>query len=133
MNIFQKIGNNIEKEKLKRKKFEDNYWKLFPIERIEYDNKLRKIESEEIGFIPKFYTTKIYLGIIIFFTFILFGLYFSLDYDLNKYITFLRGISLQFMKSLMIAISLDFLIQFIGLGLDKTGKKKKELNKRFKL
>jgi len=51
MNIFNKIGNQIEKKKKDRKNFQDKYWKLSASERIDYDNKLKRINNSPYVFI----------------------------------------------------------------------------------
>ena len=49
VNIFQKIGNNIEREKKRREIFEKKYWKLSSSERMEYDLKKQKIKDHHFG------------------------------------------------------------------------------------
>ena len=44
MNIFQRIGNTIEEDKKREKKRLDRYWKLSSNERVEYDDKLDRVE-----------------------------------------------------------------------------------------
>jgi hypothetical protein len=38
-NIFERIGEHIENKKKRKEVFENKYWKLSAVERIDYDNK----------------------------------------------------------------------------------------------
>ena len=47
-NIFNKIGTIIKEDKQKRKSEIDKYWNLPPIERMDYDNKVKNYLSKRI-------------------------------------------------------------------------------------
>ena len=125
MNIFQKIGNNIEKEKLKRKKFEDNYWKLSPIERIDYDLKRERIRKE-------FGNPLQYLTLVAEFLFFyaIFGLISALFVPQMFTEFFEKSIFIVFFIFISVVIGVGILNLVFGRDEDRMIK---ELNKRFKL
>jgi len=130
MNIFTKIGNNIEKERKEKKKIRDRYWKLSASERIDYDNKLEKIRNKKI---PILQLTNIsFKSLMIFILFISF-LAFTVSMPINNLLDLLRKLSLLFMKIIVWIICLDAIILLEWFIKDDSKKQLKELNKRFKL
>jgi len=128
MNIFQRIGNNIEEDKKREKKRLDRYWKLSSNERVEYDNKLKDINKKsglnfDITKIVMFWTL---LGI----AFISLAL-FSVGAPSLKFIELLREFGKVFLKIIYVSIILDMIIDVITVSTFK--EEKEELNKRFKL
>ena len=130
-NAFQRIGNNIEKEKLKNKKFKDRYWKLSASERMDYDQKLERIER---GWnTPAFSITKVVIKFLFVFAFLMILAIFGTNYPLEKVIPSLRMLSLSFYKLIIITFILDILFIFVEIFFNNSHKKIKELKKRFKL
>ena len=130
-NAFQRIGNNIEKEKLKKKKFKDRYWKLSPIERMEYDKKLERIEREWNT--PAFSITKVVIKFLFVVTLLVILWSFGVGYSLEKIINSLRILSFSAYRLLLVAILLDCLFMLVEISFNNSHKKIKELKKRFNL
>ncbi len=122
MNIFQRIGNNIEKEKKEIKKFNDRYWKLSSSERIDYEIQSDKIKKNDYFFEMTF----LYAKFLLIFLFVSVALMI-----INK--NFISLIKPLF-NSLRL-LPFPFVIDFgLTILISKSQiKKKKELNKRFKL
>lgn len=127
MNILQRIGNKIEREKLERKKRDDKYWKLSASERMDYDNKLDRIKKE--SYIP--FTMTIMLAKVFFYLIVFFGvsLFFIERLDL------FMSTGLEFVKTFFIFLPFVLIaeILLIILSINYTERKLKELNKRFKI
>ena len=129
-NIFQRIGNSIEKRRKEKERIRENYWKLSPLERIDYDQKLREIERIRTTYFD-IQVTKIILFLFGFSFILLFLLAFGGGYPLGEFFNLLRPNSLLAAKYLLFGLGLDILIAIISLS--KPDKELKELNKRFKL
>jgi hypothetical protein len=127
MNILQKIGKNIEREKLKRHKRKDKYWKLSATERIDYDNKLNRIQKN--SYMP--FTIIIMLVKVFFYLIVFSGVSLFFIERLDLFIS--TGLILVecFFSFLIFALIAEMLI--IILSIISTERKLKELNKRFKL
>jgi len=123
MNIFQRIGNNIEKEKLEKKKFLNKYWKLSSQERMEYYFKSKDVVENHFNIF--WFAVKMIFYVIV-------GvLISSLFYKniLNLFFTHEVFYSLRY----ILGFSAAFEIFLIGLDRIIIQDKLKELNKRFKL
>ena len=126
MNIFNKIGNKLEEDKKKREEFEKRYWKLSAIERIDYDNKVDRIEKSFYGFFPlTSICIKYFFIILILFvsTFYLTG-----NVELSH---FFRNITIILANFIWIFGIIDFVC--LVASSDKNTKRFRDLNKRFKL
>ncbi len=127
-NIFEIIGKHIEDNKRKKELFDNKYWKLSPIERIDYDNKKERIEKENHwGFFP---ITISLVSLLI--TITLATLLFYFISGMNIAILIIGILIFSFFYSLLGFIFLFDLI-FMFLSSNSRKKKKIELNKRFKL
>jgi hypothetical protein len=116
-----------DKEFKKKKELRDNkYWKLSPIERIDYDNKLERINKYNYFFDITLWFLK--MIVIVCFGFLL--LYFVSDKNL---IIFSLGIKLiTYLFELFILVFIfDVIITFTNCNY--IIRLKKELNRRFKL
>jgi hypothetical protein len=125
-NIFQRIGNNLEKNKELRKKVEYKYWKLTSIERMEYDMHKKNIEEKNRQSLVTVVVFKI-----LFYVTIGLGLYGLLFNRLDIIIDSLRIIWKSFFHFIGYAILLDFIL--ITINSNNEMRDKKNLNKRFKL
>ncbi len=128
MNIFTKIGNQIEERKKKRKAFKDKYWKLSASERMDYDNKVIMIKRDSDRNLSLPVTrsiTKMTLVFIIFLSI----LSFSVSVPTNEFVEILRLVIRFFFNFLLFSLLLDLIIMFT----EDSKKQLKELNKRFKL
>ena len=125
-NIFEVIGKHIEQRKKKKELFVNNYWKLSPIERIDYDNKIGIIDKEtDYGIFPITFS----LFKLLFFT-ALVHLYF---YYMN--LLDLLKLTTTLLSALITIVSIAWIIDYL-LSIyysNKRTKRIKELNKRFKL
>jgi uncharacterized integral membrane protein len=127
MNIFNKIGNKIEEDKKKREEFTKRYWKLSPIERIDYDNKLNQIEKEtHYGLLP--ITLQFLKGFIFFMILFVSIFYLTGNIELSN---FFMNISLIIGNFLVLSIFIDLLAGYFCSN-DRI-RRIKDLNKRFKL
>ncbi len=127
MNIFNKIGNKIEEDKKKREEFTKRYWKLSPIERIDYDNKLNQIEKEtHYGLLP--ITLQFLKGFIFFMILFVSIFYLTGNIELSN---FFMNISLILGNLLVVTILFDFCMGYLCSN-DRI-KRIKNLNMRFKI
>jgi len=127
-NLFSVIGKRIEDRKKEKNIFENKYWKLSAIERIDYDNKKERIEKENYwGFFPITFCL-IRLIIFIFLTSLLFY--------------FISGMNLVILKLGILIFStlaslfwLIIIIDLIGMFTNSSRIVREiiRLNKRFKL
>ena len=127
MNIFQKIGNNIEKDKKRKQDFDNKYWSLKSVERIDYDNHIGKINRDtELKFSNclTWFITKIILFIMI----LLFFIGFYKEISIINLIRLLIG---AYFGIIFWIVLLDIFI-FFRVILDR-GKMVEKLNRRFKL
>ena len=132
-NIFTKIGNSIEKSKEDKRKIKDKYWKLSPVERIDYDNQVKKIKENNKT--DSFFSiTKMFLGAIAFILIFLGMFAFGINYGFYNYLNLIKPLVLAMTKPLMIFFMLDVLIIFAEIIFSKeTSTEIKKLNKRYKL
>lgn len=126
MNIFQKIGKEIEKRKKATQKFQDKYWKLSASERMDYDNKMQIIGKNSfhpLGII-KIYFKGIFWIAGFFLVFYLFSLEQSL---INS--------GLKVLSAYLFAFPFVLIMGFIAYYFSEEWKTKvkKEIKKRFKL
>ena len=133
MNIFKKIGNTIEKQKKEKERIENKYWKLSPLERMNYDKKIDRINSESNEYLFSFYFTKFFLSLIGIWVIIFLLMSFGTNIEIIKLIKILKIVSFPFAKVILFGIIADILTFFIGLIGYNRSKKIKEINKRFKL
>ncbi len=127
-NLFEYLGRRTREEKERKERIENKYWKLSPIERIDYDNKRKRVERENyLGFLP---LTCLLVKIALYF--VLGGLFFY----------YISGKELLFLKlGLNVGTTILYLLGWIIIGdviigmifLSKKNKILRELNKRFKL
>lgn len=124
MNILQKLGNKIEKDKEDKKKLKDKYDRLSSYKRIDYDNQIDKIKKNNImGLTYSFIKTMINLCIFCLLGFLLLGI--------SSLFTLSRQLFIIIIQWLFPIFTVDVILQTI---LDNRNDKKiKELNKRFKL
>ena len=127
-NIFQRIGNKLEKNKEEKKSILDKYWKLSTLNRIDYDNKINKIHNDyKSDFLLLTYTwLKGLLCIAIFLG--AFGLIFN---SLDTMLTTIRLIWKVLIQFIWVPIFMDVMLMFITPIVEE--RLIKELNKRFKL
>lgn len=133
MNIFNKIGNSIEKRKKEKDLRIDKYWKLSATERMDYDNKLGRINKDSEIDMFSFPLTGLVIKVFLFFTLIFSLIAFGLQTPIRELINSLIPLSLEIVKILIFALLFDFVINLFTVVSDKSNKKIKELNKRFKL
>lgn len=127
MNILQRIGNKIEREKLERQKRDDKYWKLSASERRDYDNKLDRIKKESYNpFSITFTLAKVFFYLIVFFGVSLFFIE-RLDLFMSTGLALVK----TFFIYLPFVLIAEILI--IILSINSTDRNLKELNKRFKI
>ncbi len=126
-NLFSRLGESIEKDKLDKKRVLSKYWKLNPIERIDYDNKIRDIK--DANNYPGFFLTLFSMKITIFTTIILM-FYMIIFKDLN-FITLLREFYMGFLEVIILAVILGLF--FIIYSPFLTSIEVRELNKKFNL
>ena len=126
MNIFQKIGNNFEKEKKEKELIKKRYWGLSSSERMEYDLKKEKIFKDYFGTFLTFDVLKLFIGMGIFL--FIFGFAFE---KLFVIIPLIKLLFLIYFKFLLWLILLDLLL--VILGIPRVTKERKKLRKRFKL
>lgn len=130
-NIFQKIGNSIEREKKEDQKKEKRYWKLSSLERIDYNQELEKIRKRsEVMVIP---LTKIVIGTFLILSFMFLLGSFGGLYSMSVLVYSLKTLSLNFSRLIGFAFIIDILYMIFNLIFNKQDKKIKELDKRFKL
>lgn len=135
MNIFKKIGNAIEKQKKEKERIENKYWKLSPLERMDYDQKIDRINYNSNESLFHFYFTKLFLFLIGIWVIIVLLMSFGANIEIIKLIERLRSLSFPFAKLILIGIVADVLTFLINLIYydNNRSKKIKEINKRFKL
>jgi hypothetical protein len=133
-NIFQRIGNNIEKQKEKKRKANEKYWKLSTLDRIDYDNKLKSIQDRSNDY-PLLSLTKFIIGIFFFVLLWLSIIAFGQGYDFYKFMELIRPLASSFGRLIGIVFLCDC-VMFLFLIFSKewsVESKIKQLNKRFKL
>lgn len=130
MNIFNKIGNQIEKEKKEKKVFQNKYWKLSASERMDYDNRLERIKKRKIPLLEL--TCTMFEVIIIAALFVSF-MAFTTSMPIDNLLDLLKSTFLTFIKVLKWVLFLDIIILLRWLVRDDYKKMIKELNKRFKI
>ena len=125
-NIFQTIGNSIERKKKRKELFEKKYWKLSSSERMEYDLKKQEIKDFYLRGLVTIDIFKIIIATAIF----------ALSFGLAKGELFLlispiKTIFLFYFKFIYLFILLDTVL----IVMHSYGNKMevKELKKRFKL
>ena len=126
MNIFQKIGNNIEREKKEKISMERKYWKLSSSERMEYDSKKDRILKRYNPFSMTVLFFKTLISISIFL--LIYGATMGIFLEM---IHLIRTLFFTFFKILWFMILADIILFFLNSLL--LLKEKKELRKRFKL
>lgn len=133
-NLFQRIGNKIEKRKKERENFLNKYWKLSASERIDYDNKLNQIKKDTERNPFNFQTTK-WASIAVLAPLVFIGvLIFGINYPLSKFIELLRPLSLKIGKLILTIFLLEIIYNIYGLIFTKDSKELiLKLNKRFKI
>ena len=126
MNIFQKIGNNIEREKKEKISMERKYWKLSSSERMEYDSKKDRIlkRYKPFSMTVLFFKTLISISIFLLIYGATMGIFLEMIHPI-------RTLFFTFFKVLGFFIPLDIILFFLNSLL--LLKEKKELRKRFKL
>jgi len=122
MNIFQRIGNNIEKEKLKKKRFSDNYWKLSASERMDYDLR-REVKDYRPNIFDIFLNACIYLIVFMLISSLFIPQIFNLFFTQHNYFMIINILVFFFFLELILLIFYP--------SINK--KSIENLNKRFKL
>ncbi len=127
-NIFQKIGNTIEKTKKQKKEFIDKYWKLPATERLHYDSKVNEIEKDTK---MNFLLTSIVFKTIIFVFALIITMMFLDGFELILLKDVLKIILGLSFKAILITIILDCTLNIADVFI--YGNRITKLNKRFKL
>ena len=131
LNIFQRIGNRIEKKKEEEELMVKRYWKLSPIERMEYDQKRdRIIEQTNIHFLG---ITKFFILGVLGFSFLVFLISFGSGHTLNYIVNLFKPIAKIFPLFIVITLVLDYFFIIINILFGERKKRIENLNKRFKL
>lgn len=124
-NIFQKIGDRMERSKKSRQKETERYWKLPAQERMHYDIKLSKINKEMMTTFSFFI---FYIKFLLYATVFLAGIYIVWGEALLESVRILLG----YLFSLTpIALIVSVLIGLIDI--DRVTKQTRKLKKSFKI
>jgi len=132
MNKLQRMGNKLEEMRKKEEKKKKRYWKLSPIERMEYDQKRDRInEKYNDNF---FILTIAGIKVTLFFFFLLSLLMIGGGYSIGAAMIMFKLLAFVFCRVIMIAIGLDILYVILDIFFGKRREKEiKKLDKRFKL
>ena len=126
MNIFQRMGNNFEREKKEKELIEKKYWKLSSSERMEYDLKKEKIRRDYFGN---------FITVVIFKIFIELGIFFlAFGFAIGKLFILIPAVKMLFLfyfQILLWLLLLDLILVIFNSY--KAEKERKKLRKRFKL
>jgi hypothetical protein len=127
-NLFTVIGKRIKDRKKNKEIFDNKYWKLSPIERMDYDNKLNIIKHEtDVGFFTLTVGIAKGLFLVYFCTF----LFYFLSGSNLSILEFGISIGVLLTTLLTIGMFMDLLMKYIFDNIYL--KRFRELNKRFKL
>lgn len=124
-NIFQKIGDRMERSKKSRQKEKERYWKLPAQERMHYDMKLNRINKEMM---TPFSFFIVYIKFLLYATVFLAGIYIVWGEALLESVRIILGYLFGLTP---IALIVSVLIGLIDI--DRVTKQTRKLKKRFKI
>ena len=132
MNRLQRMGNKLEEMRKKEERKTKRYWKLSPIERMEYDQKRDRInEKHHDNF---FVLTIAGIKVTLLFFFLSSLIMIDGEYSIGAAMIMFKLLAFIFFRVIMIAIGLDILYAILDIFFGKRREKEiKKLDKRFKL
>jgi len=131
MNRLQRMGNKLEEMRKEKERKVKRYWKLSSIERMEYDQKLDRINKENTISPLSLTIAGIKATVFIFFLFSL--LILSRGYSIGTAIHLFKLMAFVFYRVITVTIILDILLVILDIFSGKREKEIKKLDERFKL